>query len=192
MRAVVSIFVLLFTLTTAPMVPDKCKVKYHYWRPYIGEFSQDDFVGATDTLGKHTYIAKIIPTTNSRSWTVSTQLNYDYVEYAWEDAEIRRIYRFMEIMVVLPQYLYRFFWTPIRSPKDLKHVLQNKCAVQGGVLKFQNKIIYSYIGRVYVNGSFHIGTVWEDSWAMSCGLHYLNGWKKFHRSKKYQILVHEC
>lgn len=41
---------------------------YHYWRPFFGEFHPDDFIAATDVLGKNSYIGKFIPITERRSW----------------------------------------------------------------------------------------------------------------------------
>ncbi|XP_045472116.1 uncharacterized protein LOC123678895 [Harmonia axyridis] len=184
------VYLKFFSLISS-ILAGTCIRKYHFWRPFVGEHGPHDYLVGRDLSGKQNYVGKMIPAYDTRSWTISTQIIHDYAEIAFEDKRVRRIDRFLEILSVEPQYQEKFFWVFVDSERDLRNLPHRlgSCLVEGGIFKYQDRTIYSYIGSVSINGSIHIGPVFVDNWALRSGLHFLNGWETRYRQRAFTVLA---
>ncbi|KAL3265969.1 hypothetical protein HHI36_010157 [Cryptolaemus montrouzieri] len=176
----------------ASVVANKCKPKYHFWRPYNGTIPSDALVAGIDEDGSRKYVAKIIPL-DEYLWTIPAQLNEgdDHINLAWccSDGNLNkktiRVDRFIEILCVdNPDNLV---WKKVERYVD---EIKDCCLVEGGIALYGNHIYVSYIGKGMVNGINYMGrTYLERGWD---GVKIMDGANSTIILKNFEVLSYDC
>ncbi|KAL3265970.1 hypothetical protein HHI36_010158 [Cryptolaemus montrouzieri] len=188
MKGVIFVSVLII----ATVLAQKCKPKYHFWRPYNGTIPNDAFLAGVDEDGRRNYVAKIIPL-DEYLWTIPAQFKEgcDHVDLSWccndgrPDRKVMRVDRFIEILCVdNPENLQ---WVKVDRYAD---EIENCCLVEGGIALFSNHIYVPYIGKGVVDGVNFIGRAYmERAWE---GVHVMDGGNSTKVYRNFEMLSYDC